>query len=121
MERTLHSRTIEVEKREQKLIDLESKIDDLNKQRANFELYKSSLNKELDEAKVIIAEADASFEKIQIEKDMLAGREIKVKEQEKIWNDEIGKLEKDKRDFQMEKENIVGLKNIKKEEVNVGL
>lgn len=117
LERKLNDREKQVEQREQKLIDLESKIAELNNQRVNFEAYKRQVENDLSEAKEIIAEADVAFEKIQAEKDALSGREAKVREQEKIWNDEIGKLEADKKQFQIERENFIGLG--KKEEVNV--
>lgn len=109
LEQKLNSREKEVENREQKLIDLENKIVDLNRQRSDFQLYKNGVEKELDEAREIIAQADEAFAKIQSEKDMLAGRETKVKIQEKYWNDEIGKLEADKKQFQLERENFIGL------------
>lgn len=119
LKRNLDNRTIEVEKREQRLIDLENRIADLNSQRSNFEAYKISIEKELVEAKNIIAEADEAFEKISREKDMLMGRETKVKEQEKYWNDCIGLLEEERKKFQIEKENFIGLGKNKKEVVNV--
>lgn len=116
LERKLNDREKEIERRELKTIDLEEKVADLNRQRANFEAYKVGIERELIEAKTIIAEADEAFAKIQVEKDMLIGREAKVKEQEKIWNDEIGKLEAEKKQFQIEKENFIGLGANKKEE-----
>ena len=119
-DRKLNDRTIEVEKREQKLINLETLIADLNKQRANFEIYKTSVNDQLEAAKITIAETNAVFEKIEMEKQMLVGREKEVKRQEQYWNDVIGKLEQDKKIFEIEKENFLGLKaNKKKEMANV--
>lgn len=114
LERRLNDREKEVEKREQKTLDLENKVADLNNQRSNFENYKVSINAQLDQAKETIAEAAEIFDKIESEKIMLAGREASVKVQERTWNDEIGKLEADKKVFQMEKENLIGL-NSKKE------
>jgi len=115
LERKLNDREREVEKREQRTLDLENKLADLNNQRSNFENYKVSINAQLDQAKETIAESQEIFDKIDAEKAMLAGREAAVKVQEKIWNDEIGKLEADKKAFQLEKENLIGL-NSKKEE-----
>jgi chromosome segregation ATPase len=116
-ERKLSEREKEVERRENKTTDLEGKIDDLNKQRVNFESYKVSVSAQLDQAQATINEAKETFDKIESEKMMLAGREARVKEMEKVWNDDIGKLEEDKRQFQIEKENIIGLKKAKKEAV----
>ncbi len=118
LERKLNNREKEIERREQRTLDLEDKLADLNNQRSNFENYKVSINAQLDQAKEIIAESQEIFDKIDAEKAMLVGREIKVKEQEKIWNDEIGKLEADKKAFQLEKENIIGLKKSKPEVIN---
>ena len=117
-ERKLNDRTIEVERREQKTMNLEVLISDLNKQRANFEIYKTSVNDQLESAKITIAEANASFEKIEVEKQMLTGRERVVKDKEKYWNDLIGKLEEDRKKFQIEKENFIGLGKIEKEVIN---
>ena len=117
-ERKLNDRTIEVERREQKTMNLEVLISDLNKQRANFEIYKTSVNDQLESAKITIAEANASFEKIEVEKQMLTGRERVVKDKEKYWNDLIGTLELDKRNFEVEKENLLGLKKTKEEITN---
>jgi len=114
LERKLNDREREVERREQRTLDLENKLADLNNQRSNFEQYKVSINVQLDQAKETIAESQEIFDKIDSEKTMLAGREAAVKVQEKIWNDEIGKLEADKKAFQLEKENLIGL-NSKKE------
>lgn len=118
-ETNLKNREIEVEKREQRLVDLEDRIDNLNKQRSNFEMYKVNIEKDLVEAKEVIAQADEAFAKIANERDMLVGREVKIKEQEKLWNDEIGKLEAEKKIFEIEKENFIGLGKIKTEVVNV--
>lgn len=118
MENKLNDREKEIVRREQKLIDLEDKIADLNRQRSNFEMYKVGIEKDLAEAKEIIAQADEVFAKIQIEKDMLTGREVKVREQEKHWNDCIGLLEEEKKKFQIEKENFIGLSKPVKEVVN---
>ena len=117
-ERKLNDRTIEIERREQKTMNLEDLISDLNKQRANFEIYKTSVNDQLESAKITIVEANASFEKIGIERQMLAGRERVVGDKEKYWNDLIGKLEEDKKEFQIEKENFIGLGKIEKEVIN---
>ena len=117
-ERKLNDRTIEIERREQKTMNLEDLISDLNKQRANFEIYKTSVNDQLESAKITIAEANASFEKIEVEKQMLTGRERVVKDKEKYWNDSIGTLELDKRNFEAEKENLLGLKKAKEEITN---
>ncbi len=114
-ERKLNDREKEIEKREQRTLDLEAKVADLNSQRSNFEQYKVSINAQLDQAKETIAESREIFDKIESEKVMLAGREAAVKVLEKTWNDEIGKLEADKKAFQLEKENLIGL-NTKKEE-----
>ena len=119
-ERKLNDRTIEVERREQKLINLEDLISDLNKQRANFEMYKTSTNDQLEAAKITIIETDAIFEKIHAERQELAGRERVVVEKERYWNDTIGKLEHDKKIFEMEKENFEGLKANQKAEVASG-
>ena len=116
-ERKLNDRTIEVERREQKTVTLEVLIADLNKQRANFEMYKTSVNDQLEAAKVTIVETDAIFEKINAERQTIAGRERVVVEKEKYWNDTIGKLEHDKKIFEMEKENFLGLKANKEKEI----
>ena len=113
LEQKLNDRTKEVEKREQKTLEIEEKIANFNKQRANFELYKTGIEKDLSEAKEVIAQADEAFNKIAIENDMLKGREVKIMEQEKYWNDEIGKLEEEMKKFQIEKENLLGLGKIK--------
>ena len=105
----LNDREREVERREQKTLNLETLIAGLNKQRANFEEYKTDIENKLEEAKITIAEANAIFEKIEIEKQMLLGRETKLKELEKYWNDLIGMLEAEKKQFQIEKENFIGL------------
>ena len=105
----LNDREREVERREQKTLNLEALIADLNKQRANFEEYKTNIEKELEQAKITIVETSAVFEKIEIEKQMLLGRETKLKELEKYWNDLIGMLEAEKKRFQIEKENFIGL------------
>ena len=105
----LNDREREVERREQKTLNLETLIAGLNKQRANFEEYKTDIENKLEEAKITIAEANAIFEKIEIEKQMLLGRETKLKELEKYWNDLIGMLEAEKKRFQIEKENFIGL------------
>lgn len=110
LEKSLNSRESEIEKRESRTVDLEAKESQLNKQRANFEIYKTSVLDQLMKAQETIAEANAVFNKIETEKDMLIGREKKIKEQEKYWNDCIGMLEEDKRRFEIEKENILGLK-----------
>ncbi len=115
LQNKLNDREGEIEKREQKLIDLEGKIEDLNKQRTNFEDYKISIITQLDQAQETINRAKETFATIEAEKITLSGREAKVKRSEKIWNDEIGKLEEAKRNFQAEKENLIGLKKTKKE------
>lgn len=111
----LNDREKEIEKREQKMLELEVLINNLNKQRANFELYKTSINKELDAAKITIAEANAVFEKIEMEKQMLVGREKKVKEMERWWNDRKGELDIEIKAFEIEKENFLGLATVKKD------
>src|SRR3990167_1413423 len=108
----------EIEGREQKTLNLETLIAGLNKQRANFEEYKTDIENKLEEAKITIAEANAIFEKIEIEKQMLLGRETKLKELEKYWNDLIGMLEAEKKQFQIEKENFIGLGKSKVEVTN---
>ena len=113
LERNVKDRLKMVEQREQKLIDIDKKIADLNNQRSNFEAYKIKMNAQLDQAKETINEAQEAFDKIESEKMMLAGREAKIKEQEKYWNDTIGQLEADRKAFQMEKENLEGLKKEK--------
>ena len=118
LERKLNDRTLEVERRELKTLNLEVQITDLNNQRSNFQAYKTHVEEQLGEAKSVIAEANASEEKIKVSNDMLLGRETKVKQQEKYWNDLIGKLEKDKKEFQIEKENFSGLQKAK-EVINV--
>jgi hypothetical protein len=115
-EANLNERTKEIERREQKLIDLEAKVAELNLQRSNFEAYKVSVNAQLDQAKETIAVAQESFDKIKADNDMLAGREARVKELERIWNDEIGKLEVEKKKFQIERENFIGLNKVKEEQ-----
>lgn len=117
LERKLSEREKEVERRENKTVDLDNKISELNKQRVNFEAYKVSVNAQLDQAKATINEAKEVFDKIEAEKITMSGREARVKKLEKQWNDDIGKLEEDKRSFQMERENIEGLKKAKKEAV----
>src|SRR3990167_2541235 len=114
----LNDREREVERREQKTLNLEALIADLNKQRANFEEYKTNIEKELEQAKITIVETSAVFEKIEIEKQMLLGRETKLKELEKYWNDLIGMLEAEKKQFQIEKENFIGLGKSKVEVTN---
>jgi hypothetical protein len=79
-------------------------------------VYKNTVEKDLIQAKETIAEAQEVFDKIDAEKLMMSGREAAVKIQEKIWNDEIGKLEADKKAFQLEKENILGLNKSKAKE-----
>ncbi|MDI6732324.1 MAG: hypothetical protein QME16_00125 [Planctomycetota bacterium] len=116
IERKINDRELEVQRREQKTMELESKISELNKQRANFEIYKTSINDQLNEAKITIAEAGAMLEKIEAEKQSLVAREKGIKQQEKWWNDRIGELNSDMRKFEIEKENFLGLK---KEEANV--
>jgi len=118
MQRDLDNRVIEVEKRELKTMELEVKISEMNQQRANFEIYKVGIEDQLAEAKVTIAEANALEEKLKIANDMLLGREKKVKEEEKYWNDCIGLLEEERKKFQIEKENFLGLKQ-NKEAANV--
>jgi len=113
LERKLKARAVEVEKREQRSAELDTKANELNIQRMNFEAYKNGIEKQLDGAKETIARAQESFDVVQSKEMMLAGREAKIKEQEKIWNDEIGKLEADKKSFQLEKENILGLSKSK--------
>jgi len=114
----LNDREREIERREQKTLNLETLIAGLNKQRANFEEYKTDIENKLEEAKITIAEANAIFEKIEIEKQMLLGRETKLKELEKYWNDLIGMLEAEKKQFQIEKENFIGLGKSKVEVTN---
>jgi len=116
LEKKLNVRTTELDNREQRLSDVEGKINDLNTQRMNFEVYKNTVEKDLIQAKETIAEAQEVFDKIDAEKLMMSGREAAVKIQEKIWNDEIGKLEADKKAFQLEKENILGLNKSKAKE-----
>lgn len=99
----------EVEKREQELIDLEDNKIKLNLERSNFNDYKISVEKELVNAQEIINDAAGTFDKIKIDNEMLKGREIKVVQQEKYWNDTIGKLEADKKKFEIERENFLGL------------
>lgn len=111
-ENNIASREAEVEKREQRLLALEEKEAELNKKRANFEIYKTGIEKELEFAKNTIAEANAVEEKIEIERQSLVGREKKIKEQEKYWNDCIGLLEEEKKKFEIEKENILGLRKV---------
>lgn len=111
-ENNIASRETEVEKREQRLLALEEKEAELNKKRANFEIYKTGIEKELEFAKNTIAEANAVEEKIEIERQSLVGREKKIKEQEKYWNDCIGLLEEEKKKFEIEKENILGLRKV---------
>lgn len=118
IERKVNDREKEIERREQKLLDLEDKIADLNSQRSNFEMYKVGIENKLAEAKETIAQANEAFAKIANDKDMLLGREIKIKEQEKYWNDCIGLLEEEQKKFQLEKENFIGLGKPIKEVVN---
>ena len=116
IERKVTDRERDVERREMKMSELETHIANLNKQRANFEIYKTSINDQLEAAKITIAEANASFEKIEAEKQSLANRIKAVAQQERWWNDRIGELEARERAFEIEKENSLGLK---KEVVNV--
>lgn len=118
LERVNNDRTKEIERREQKTLDLEEKTLDLNNQRMRFEQYKESIEKELAKAQETINNSKELVDKIKADNDMLAGREAKVKVLERQWNDDIGKLEEDKKKFQLEKENVLGLKQIKKEEVD---
>ena|SRR3990172_725164 len=116
IERSLASRVNEVERRELKTSELETLIAKLNQERANFAIYKDRVEKELQEAQEIIAHAAVTYESINAEREALVGREKKVIEQERWWNDRIGELEIERRNFQIEKENFIGSK---KEEVNV--
>jgi hypothetical protein len=111
MEKALKDREIEIERREQRMLALEGAMAELNSQRSNFEIYKTDVMKQLDQARETIAEGKEVFAKIDSEKQMLAGREAKVKEQERYWNDTIGLLEQDKKKHRIEKENFEGLKN----------
>lgn len=115
IERKINDREREVERRELKTMDLEVKIAELNKHRANFELYKTSIEGHLNAAKTTIAEAGAILEKIEAEKQSLVAREKGIKQQEKWWNDRIGELEAERKKFGIEKENFLGLNSIKEE------
>ncbi len=114
-ERNLGDRLKMVEQREAKLVDLEERFVDLNKQRTNFENYKINITAQLNQAQETINQSKEMFDKIESEKMMLAGREAKVRKQEKYWNDTIGLLEADKKSFQAEKENFIGLSKAKQE------
>lgn len=110
IERKINDREREVERRELKTMDLEEKIADLNRQRSNFEAYKTTIERDLETAKITIAEANATLEKINSEKQSLVAREKAVKEKEAWWNDRIGELEANIKAFKIEKEQFEGLK-----------
>lgn len=112
IERKVKDREMEVEKREQKLLNLEEQLADLHNQRVRFNEYKTGVEKQLEQAVITIAEANATFEKIDMERQMLVGREKKIQELEKYWNDCIGLLEEEKKQFQIDKENFLGLRDV---------
>ena len=101
-----------LEEREQSLLNLEEKKKELAEERSRFFKYKFDLERELETAKITIEEAKAIENDYTIKENALKAREIKIQKQEKYWNDEIGKLEHDKKEFQMEKENILALKQM---------
>lgn len=110
IERKINDREREVDRRELKTMELEERIADLNRQRSNFETYKTAIEKELETAKITTAEANATFEKINSEKQSLVAREKAVKNQEAWWNDRVGELETRIKAFRIEKEQFEGLK-----------
>lgn len=112
----LKDRVSEVEKREQELIDLDKRKLVLKEERDRFNMYKVQVAKDVEKAKITIAEADAREEAIQSSLRSIEFREQNVLKQEKYWNDKIGELEANIKQFNIERENFF---SDQKEEIHV--
>ena len=106
----LEKREADLEKRELEVVDLDKAKAQFQQERSNFNLYKYNVEKELDEAKITIQESNVVGEKITADRQKVEADNILVTRKIKYWNDEIGKLEADKKAFQIERENVEGLK-----------
>ena len=109
-EEKFRERKIMLEKREEELIIIEKERVELNQERSNFNVYKFNVERELEQAKIVIADANAAAEKLEMYEEDLKGREAKVKQQEKFWNDRIGEVEKKEKELRIMQENFEGLK-----------
>jgi chromosome segregation ATPase len=123
-EERLRERLADLEKREMELVDIDKKRAELNQERANFNMYKYNIERELDQAKITIADANVCQEKLDAERFTIDGRDKHLKEQEKWWNDRIGELEEKEKQVKIEVQHLEGLKaqslSFKKEVVNAG-
>ena len=95
----------ELEKRENEVVDLSAKKAELNKERSNFNIYKFNIERELENARIIIQEAAQKEEEYKIKSEDLKAREKSIIKQERHWNDAIGKLEQDIKQFEIEHQN----------------
>lgn len=106
-ELSLKDRIRVIEARELALLDLEEKRKVLTEERSNFFKYKYTIEQELEKAKVIIEEAKAVETDYKMKEDSLRARELSLQKKEKYWNDIIGKLEHDKEEFEIYKQNAL--------------
>lgn len=93
LEEHLDKRKRDIEERELELSEINTERDKIGRERDNFNAYRVQITKDLELAKITIAEANASKEEIEQLNHALEGRKIKIEEQEKWWNDRVGELE----------------------------
>jgi len=96
-----------IEGRELAFLDLEEKRKTLMEERSNFFKYKYTIERELEKAKIVIEEAKAIETDFTVKEGALRAREIALQKKEKYWNDIIGKLEYDKEEFEIYKQNAL--------------
>ncbi len=105
-EKALQERIRTLERREQEMVDVDSKRRELVNERSNFHKYKYDVELELDKAKIIIQEANQKDQELAIKSESLIAREKGIVKQERYWNDAIGKLEQDIKTFEIERQNV---------------
>jgi len=118
IENEIKNRMYMLEKREQEVVDLDEDKAKLLKKRGDFLSYKLQVEKELEQAQIMIAEANSKEGMLDKISEGLKYREDGVVAKEKYWNDKIGALEFDLKMFQIEKDNFESLQTKNKEAVN---
>lgn len=106
-----------IERHELQMGDINIKRLDLVRDQNDFLNYKDQVEKELSRAKEHIAEVNAKWEALKIEKDRLMGVETNLKKREELVDRELGIMTQAKKEFNQYKKNVLDPKGAVKVEV----
>ena len=116
IKQSTEDRLIEVEKREQRLLNLESQEKQLRDERRDFEVWKKQIVSEMEEAKIKMAEYNDVSNRLKVQEGNLRAREKNYVLKWKQYMDRIGELSVLEKEIKVKTEHLEALQ---KETVNV--